>query len=50
MNLPEWRPIPRHIKEGDADTRGFVASLRLVLPVVLIAASVVLFFVVLLLR
>lgn len=38
MKLPEWRPIPQHLK-GDNDTKDAISALRLIGPVVLILLS-----------
>jgi hypothetical protein len=44
MKLPQWQPIPKHW-HSDADTKDFGASLALIVPVLLIIASICLVFV-----
>jgi hypothetical protein len=40
MKIPEWRPLPPHIKNDDGDSRDSAAVLKLLFPLVLFAASV----------
>jgi hypothetical protein len=36
MQLPEWKPLPPHIKNDDSDSSGFLAALMLWVPVAVI--------------
>jgi hypothetical protein len=40
MKLPEWRPIPPHIKNDDSDTRGAFAIFGLLGAVALVLLGV----------